>query len=398
MMGLSRNMIRILIAAVVLALVAVVSVYVFTGSSNKKVSANFASGVGVYPGTPVKVLGIQVGSVTKVTPVGGSVLVQMSYESKYNLPQSVGAYLVANSLVADRYVQLAPVYSGGPMLASGSNIPLQRTASPAELDDIYNALNQLSTSLGPTGANKNGALSTLINVGASNLSGNGAALGNSIKNLSAAITTLSNGRGDLFGTITNLRKFADALNNSDSQVRQFNSLLATVSGQLADERADLGAALHNLATALDEVANFVNQNASKTHADIVGLESLTGVLVKDKASLNEALVAAPIALANLTHGYQEQTGTLGTRSNLAGLTDPSLLPGQLCDLFTALNGGTGLLSGLLGHLLGDTLTAFFNVCTTEIGLGKSTGTSSTNNLSGLTNNLPALPVTSGTGK
>ena len=174
----------------VLAVVAVVSVYVFTGSSNKKVSANFASGVGVYPGTPVKVLGIQVGSVTKVTPVGGSVLVEISYGSKYKLPQNAGAYLVANSLVADRYVQLAPVYSGGPMLASGSNIPLQRTASPAELDDIFNALNQLSTSLGPNGANKNGALSDLINVGAKNLAGNGAAFSASIKNLSAAVTTL----------------------------------------------------------------------------------------------------------------------------------------------------------------------------------------------------------------
>jgi virulence factor Mce-like protein len=398
MMGLSRNMIRILVGVVVLAVVAVVSVYVFTGSSNKKVSANFASGVGVYPGTPVKVLGIQVGSVTKVTPVGGSVLVQISYGSKYNLPQNVGAYLVANSLVADRYVQLAPVYSGGPTLASGSNIPLQRTASPAELDDIFNALNQLSTSLGPNGANKNGALSDLINVGAKNLAGNGAAFSASIKNLSAAVTTLSNGRGDLFGTITNLRKFADALNSSDAQVSQFNSLLATVSGQLADERADLGAALHNLSVALDQVANFVNQNASKTHSDIVGLEKLTGLLVKDKAALNETLVAGPVALANLTHGYQQPTGTLGTRSNLAGLTDPSLLPGQLCDLFTALNGGQGILTGLLHGLLGDTLTNFFTICDTTIGAGKGTGKSSTNNLSGLTNNLPALPATTGTGK
>ena len=230
MMGLSKNMIRILIAVVVVAVVAVVSVYVFTGSSNKKVSANFASGVGVYPGTPVKVLGIQVGSVTKVTPVGGSVLVEMSYGSKYNLPSNVGAYLVANSLVSDRYVQLAPVYSNGPMLASGANIPLQRTASPAELDDIYSALNQLSTSLGPNGANAKGALSDLINVGAANLRGNGAAFGASIKNLSAAITTLSKAAAsDLFGTITNLRKFADALNRATRRCAS-STLLAQVAG------------------------------------------------------------------------------------------------------------------------------------------------------------------------
>ena len=395
MMGLSKNMTRILIAVVVLAVVAVVSVYAFTGSSSKKLSVNLSSGVGVYPGTPVKVLGIQIGSVTKVTPVGGSVLVQLSYGSKYNLPQDVGAYLVANSLVSDRYIQLAPVYTSGTPLPSGANIPVQRTASPAELDEIFDALNKLSTSLGPNGANAKGALSDLINVGAANLSGNGAALSSSIKNLSEAITTLSNGRGDLFGTITNLRKFSDALNSSDSQVRQFNSLLATVSGQLASERADLGAALHNLAVALDQVANFVNQNAAKTHSDILGLEKLTGVLVKDKAALNEALVAGPVALANLTHGYQEPTGTLGTRSNLAGLTDPNLFPGQLCDLFYAIN-GSALEHNLLGNLLGNSLDTLFNVCDKTIGAGK--GASSTNNLSGLTANLPALPATSGAGK
>ncbi len=56
------------------------------------------------------------------------------------------------------------------------------------------------------------------------------------------------------------------------------------------------------------------------------------------------------------------------------------------------------LTGLLHGLLGDTLTNFFTICDTTIGAGKGTGKSSTNNLSGLTNNLPALPATTGTGK
>jgi hypothetical protein len=122
------------------------------------------------------------------------------------------------------------------------------------------------------------------------------------------------------------------------------------------------------------VANFVQANASKTHTDIVGLEKITGVLVKDKAALNEALVAGPVALSNLTHGYQENTGTLGTRSNLIGLTSLTGLTAQFCDLITQ----NSLAQGLLGPLLGQIAT----VCNA---LPK--GAASSNNLSGLTNAL-----------
>ncbi|MDT4892207.1 MAG: phospholipid/cholesterol/gamma-HCH transport system substrate-binding protein [Pseudonocardiales bacterium] len=369
-MNLTKNMIRIIVGVLAVAVVAVGAVYILAGSNQKKLTANFASGVGVYPGTPVKILGIQVGTVTKVTPDGGSVRIEMNYDDKYRLPANASAFLVANSLVSDRYVQLAPAYTEGAVLPSGGTIPLERTASPAELDDIYSALNQLSVALGPNGANKTGALSELINVGAANLDGNGKAFAASIKNLSQAAQTLSNSRSDLFGTITNLRQFTDALNQSDAQVRHFEEQLAQVAGDLADERSDLGAALHNLGIALDDVGNFVKANAGKLHTDIVGLKDLTNILVKEKGALNEALITGPIALSNLTHGYQENTGTLGTRSNLANLTDPSLFPKQICDLLGAA-GDSPLGQLLLGNLLGQISTACDSVVTKTSATGLS---------------------------
>jgi len=285
-----------------------------------------------------------------VKPMGDRVKVDMTYASKYDLPQDAGAYLFANSLVSDRYIQLAPVYNGGAQLASGGAIPLQRTSSPAELDDIYSALNQLSVALGPQGANKNGALSDLIKTSADNLNGNGQAFADSIQNLSAAAQTLSGGSGDLFSTVTNLKNFALALNQSDKNVTDFNHVLAQVSSDLANERADLGSALHNLAVSLHDLANFIHTNANAFHQDLDGLKIFTNQLVKEQASLNEILVVAPVALSNLAHGYQESTGTLGTRSNIVNLTDPTLFPKQICDALYAA-GDNPLTSGLLGNLL-----------------------------------------------
>ncbi|MEP7019856.1 MAG: MCE family protein [Pseudonocardiales bacterium] len=371
MKKLSGNVTRVIGAVVVLAIVAGAGWYFFfAGDSSKKVSANFSSGVGVYPGTPVKILGIEVGAVTKVTPQGGSVKIDMKYDKKYKVPADAISVVVANSLVSDRYIQLAPAYPGtGPTLKSGANIPLSRTASPSELDDIYGALNELSVALGPNGANKNGSLSTLVNIAAANLDGNGSAFGNSITQLSKAAATLSNGREDLFGTVRNLEVFTKALSASDTQVRHFEEQLAQVAGDLADERADLGLALHNLTGALHDVAIFVKTNAGKVHTDIVGLKDITSILVRQQAALNEQLAVGPVALANIVHAYQETQGTLGTRSNLGNLLDPASVceaiqsvvidkvPGGLGDLLNILTKTpSSPLSTLLGPLTQQIVT------------------------------------------
>ena len=357
---------RVVVGVVVVAIVVTALVYfVFSGSSEKKVTAQFASAVGVYPGTPVRILGINVGTVDSVTPKGNYVAVTMTYDSSYQLPGNVTAQEVANSLVSDRYIQLTPALNT-PLAKDGifpdnGTIPTQRTGGPAELDDIYAALNKLSVALGPSGANqggtKSGALSELLTVAAANLKGNGSALGQSITNLSAAAKTLADQRNGLFGTGQNLQKFVSTLKASDAQVRLFNEQLAQVAGELAGERGDLGAALHDLGIALDDVATFVKDNAGKLHVDIQGLEQILGVLVQQKASLNETLAVGPYALANIVHAYQPDLGVIASRGNLASLfkVDPQQV---LCSLLETAQGGLpGALGSLTGQLLGPVTKA-----------------------------------------
>ena len=344
-MGKASNL---FVGLLVLAVVAGVGYYfVFAKADTKKVTVQLPSAVGIYPGTPVDILGIQVGKVDSVKPQPGYVKVVLSYAAKYKVPATAGLVVVANSLVSDRYLQLTPAYSGGPVMADGATIHMDHTSSPAELDDIYAALNKLSVDLGPNGVNKNGALSRLLKVSAANLDGNGVNLGASTEALSKAVQTLANGRGDLFSTVNNLKKFNDALTNSDKNVRSFENLLASVSTSLAQDRTELGAALHNLTVALQQVSDFVKNNANAIHTDVLGLKDITGLLVKDKSSLDEILAVAPVALANLVHAYQENTGTLGTRSNL---TEQFQDPANLCGIFNSIG---VLTNNLLGNITSD---------------------------------------------
>ncbi|GAA2755068.1 MCE family protein [Actinopolymorpha rutila] len=310
--------------AVVLALAAVAGVTyaVWPEAPRRHLVAHFPRTVGLYAGSDVRILGVPVGRVDQVRPEGTAVRVEMSYDAKQKVPANARAVVISPSLVSDRYVQLTPVYRGGPVLADGAEIALPRTAVPVELDRIYQSLDDLVVALGPNGANRKGSLSRLLTVGADNLRGQGGKLHTTVGDLADATQTLSGGREDLFATVRQLQEFTGALAASDTQVRAFNTDLAGVADQLAGERGDLRAALAQLAAALTDVAAFVRDNRAEVRANVHGLTELSKTLVRQQDALREVLDTAPVALSNLDHTYNPGTGTLDTRNNFAQTDDP----------------------------------------------------------------------------
>ncbi len=316
-----------------LVLMLALAVVLWPSGGSNHVRAEFVRAVGLYEGSDVRILGVKVGEVTKVTPHGDRVVVDFQYDDKYSVPADAKAVVVAPSVVSDRYVQLTPVFKKGAKLADGAKIPLEQTAVPVELDRIFSSLNDLNVALGPEGANKTGALSRLLAVGADNLDGEGRNINRTLTDFSQAISTLSDSRGDLFSTVRNLQVFTTALATSDSQVKAFNTDLASVADQLAGERDELALALKNLAVALGEVASFVKENRANLTTDIAGLADITGTLAKQKDALAEVLDAGPVALSNLQNAYNPASGTLDTRDNAEQLEDPGA---YLCSLLTTL--------------------------------------------------------------
>jgi virulence factor Mce-like protein len=294
-----------------------------------RVTAWFTQTIGLYPGSDVRVLGIPIGSVTDVVPEGDKVRVDMLIDDGYDIPAKADAVVLAPSLVSDRYVQFAPVYDGGEKMKDGAKVPLERTATPVELDQVYGALDELSAALGPNGANKNGALSDLVDVGAANLDGNGAALNRTLKGFSQAVETLSDHRNDLFSSLDNLQTFTSALATIDAQVGQFNQNMAAVADQLAQERQDLASAISLLNKAMADVAGFIQQNRTLLTTNVNRLADVTLALVQQRQALAEVLDVAPAALGNLAHAYNPDYGTLDTRDNSVGSTAPEVIVCQI---------------------------------------------------------------------
>ncbi len=302
------------------------------------VHASFSSAVGIYEGSDVRVLGVDVGKVTKVTPNGETVDVDMRVNRGVKLPENVGAVQIIPSIVADRYVQLTPAYDGGAEAGSEINLSTDRTRVPVEIDSIYKNLQKLSVSLGPDGANKNGAVTDFVTTAAKNLDGNGAKLGDAITNLSKAATTLSDGRGDLASTVKNLNVFVGALRENDSQVRQFNTQMASFNKFMAGERNQLGQALDTLSYALGDVATFISENNDRLGKTIRDLQPTGQALLDNKKHLLEIFTVLPVTISNLINAYDAESGTVAMRLNILDLQNPLGAQCRFLDLKNLLPG------------------------------------------------------------
>jgi phospholipid/cholesterol/gamma-HCH transport system substrate-binding protein len=245
----------------------------------------------------------------------------MRYDAGWPIPADAQAVIIPPSVVSDRYVQLTPAFTGGAALADHADLPVARTAVPMEIDDIYRALDDFNQALGPGGANADGALQALVRTGRANLEGNGDNLHTTIDGLDKALTTLADGREDLFGTVVNLQQFTTAVARSDAAVRAFNQRLAEVAGQLAGERNDLAAALHALAAALADVTAFIHDNRDTLVSNVDALADVTGILARQQKAIIQILDVAPLALSNLNLAYNPGSGTLDTRDDALGPYD-----------------------------------------------------------------------------
>ncbi len=303
-------------AAVAIALIVGGWLLYQAGHQGMRITAYFSESIGIYPGSDVRILGVKVGAVDTVQPDGQEVKVTLTVDRGIPVPAGVEAAVVAPSVVSDRYVQLTPAYSGGPQLADNAVIPVTRTAVPVEIDQIYAGLNDLAAALGPSGANRQGALSNLIKTGAANLAGNGGYLNSMVKQYSGLSATLGGSAGNIAATLNSLQQFTSMLQRNDGQVRLAEQQLAQVSGFLSGDREQLSAAMSALATALSQVQQFIGSNRSLLTSNVNKLASITSILSSERASLAEALDDVPLAADNLYNTYDATSRTLDSRADL----------------------------------------------------------------------------------
>ncbi|MGE5694087.1 MAG: MCE family protein, partial [Candidatus Sericytochromatia bacterium] len=270
----------------------------------------FTSTTAIYPGDEVRVAGVKVGTIASIEPVGTQARMTMHVDRGVPIPADARAVIVAQNLVAQRYVQLTPAYrKSGPKMADGAVIPRERTAVPVEWDDVKTQLMRLTTELGPNTKVSTPSVARFIDSAANAMQGNGDKLRQALAQLSGVGRTLAQGGGNIADIIKNLQTFVTALRDSNVQIVQFEDRFATLTSVLDDSRTDLDAALSDLSVAVGEVRRFVAGTRDQASEQIRSLAAVTQNLVDHRIDLENVLHIAPISFSNFYNIYNPDSGS-----------------------------------------------------------------------------------------
>ena len=204
-------------------------------------------------------MGIRVGSIDKIEPTGDQMKVTFHYRNKYKVPADASAVVLNPTLVASRSIQLDPPYKGGPVLADNAVIPIERTQVPVEWDDLRNSITHIIGELGPSKEQKKGPFGDVIESFADGLAGKGKQINTTLNSLSAALSTLDEGRGDFFAVLRSLAMFVNALHQDDQQFVALNTDLAQFTDKLTSSDQSAANAIRQTDSLLSTAQNLLDR-------------------------------------------------------------------------------------------------------------------------------------------
>ena len=146
--GAMSALVVIVAAALVLGSVA------FKGLTTQKQSycAQLDNSVGLYLGNTVAQFGYPIGQITKITPNGATTRIDFDIPKDRKLPTDIGAVAVADSLVAQRRIELLGTYKGGPSWSPSKCIT--NTKTPLSITDSLQAVSSVVNDLTKAGGDE----------------------------------------------------------------------------------------------------------------------------------------------------------------------------------------------------------------------------------------------------
>lgn len=298
-MQLSRTRVLTVLTLVVVAVV--VLAYLLSGARTDdrvRLTADFTSADGVYAGSQVRIVGVEVGLVEKVEPMGEKVRVHLTLNPGTQLPEDVGAVVMNPAVIADRFVELTPAYQGGPTFAEDGAIPADRTRAPLDFDEFVSSLDTLSSAFAP-GAED---VAEGLDKGAQALDGRGEKLNRAIRNLSTVSAVGGDRAEDLDAIVTELAVLMDAAGGRDQTMRDLVLGLDDLGRQIRQDQIDVAAPAEDLRVILDQLDTIVAERGEDITAATDATREVAEMYAAHRADFAEFLDLYPLMMGNLADG------------------------------------------------------------------------------------------------
>lgn len=279
-----KRLMSLLVGMVVVGVIAVAAAVVSDPVATFTVTADVAQAPSLYEKGRVMVRGVQVGTITDVEPREDAVRLTMTIDEGIDLPVDAHLSIVPITVIADRYVQLDPPYSGGAKLMNGAHIPIEDTTIPAELDDVLAQLKGLLAALEPRDGNP-GPLASLIDNLDDALKGREEALAGTLEGGAEVLGNLAASEAQITGLIDHLDRTFIALADRSSEIGLINERLDLVVQSLASDSGHLQGTIENIAFLSQQASGLVSESGDELGASFGRLDTVLTAVLRHEESL-----------------------------------------------------------------------------------------------------------------
>jgi phospholipid/cholesterol/gamma-HCH transport system substrate-binding protein len=257
--------------------------------------ADFEDVSGLQAGAPVRVAGVDVGSVAELSRDldAGGVRVELSIERDVRISEGVSAAVALRSMLGSKYLQLEDP-GRGEALGEGDTIPRERTRAPVDLDDFLGSLE------GMTGDLDAEAIDLALERAGQSLEDVAPDLGVLVDDLAELGTVLAERSDDLERLLVASERLLTAVDDRRDELGVSIDRLGEVFGTLAERREDIEGLVVGLEGLSETLTPLLADNHEQLDVVVDNLGTITGVLDEQRDRLDLALGQLPVLAERFT--------------------------------------------------------------------------------------------------
>ncbi|WP_157963899.1 MCE family protein [Actinocorallia populi] len=273
-----------------------------------RLTAYFDRTIAFYEGSPVKVMGLDVGRVEEIIIVGAQVKVDFSVREDTPLPADVHAGIVPLNLVGERNLVLFPPWrKGAPRARDGAVIPRERTELPVEVDDALQAFTDLNNAFDPD------VLSAGVSRAAAAFKGNGEQFNQVIQQSAEMTRTLAGQSDRLLKVAGDLNTLTGVVKDREKTLDRLLKDFGTVSDLLSEERRNIQKLVRALVDLIKRGDVLIKAYRERLPGDLANFTEIALTLKANSKAVADLLETLPEIGGVLVDAWDEKHHSLTLR-------------------------------------------------------------------------------------
>ncbi|WP_232541592.1 MlaD family protein [Nocardia bovistercoris] len=334
---------RGLMSAAVIVVFALVAVIGFTLArpepDTRTYCADMPDSIGLYKGSAVTVLGIEVGKVTEIAPEGSSARVRFTVREDRALPLDVGAVTVSDTIIADRELELVGAEpADGPGWDPAQCIT--KTLTPLSFSRTFNALAQLTDQInGAQDPAQRDALGSGLESLDKATAGSGAQLNALIEQLGRALASPNAAIGHVGALIDAIAELAHRARGGWGKVETIvTELPQTFYDIVTIAFPPIVKLVGDLSDVLPQLNDVVTMLGTPAVRAVGSIENLPQLLAAGVGSLTELLGRTPAIAGGFASAVDPATGKATVAYAPPALAVPEQQASQVCAALQTITG------------------------------------------------------------